>query len=94
MEVVWTPEAESDRDEIWAYIAADDVRAAARIDHLFSVAAARLATHPEIGKPGRLPGTREVLPHRRYRLVYEIDQGTIWILALVHTARLWPPIRE
>ena len=94
MNVLWTPEAEQDRDDIWEYIATDSPRAAARIDRLFSEAAARIASHPEIGKPGRIAGTREFLPHRSYRLVYEIDQDTIWILALVHTARLWPPVRD
>jgi hypothetical protein len=28
-----------------------------------------------------------------YRLVYEINDETAWILALVHTARQWPPVR-
>lgn len=94
MNVLWTPEAEQDRDDIWEYIATDSPRAAARIDRLFSEAAAHLASHPEIGKPGRIAGTREFLPHRSYRLVYEGDQDTVWILALVHTARLWPPVRD
>ena len=28
-----------------------------------------------------------------YRLVYEINDETAWILALVHTARQRPPVR-
>ncbi|MGE4220083.1 MAG: type II toxin-antitoxin system RelE/ParE family toxin [Alphaproteobacteria bacterium] len=93
MIVVWTPEAEQDRSDIWDYIAADNPGAAARMDALFSDAAARLATHPMLGRAGRIPGTREVLPHESYRLVYEIDGQTLWVLALVHTARQWPPVR-
>lgn len=30
------------------------------------------------------------LSHAAYRLVYEIDGATVWVLALVHTARQWP----
>jgi len=41
--VFWTPEAERDRADIWDYIAADNPGAAARMDVLFSTAAARLA---------------------------------------------------
>ncbi|WP_246094051.1 MULTISPECIES: type II toxin-antitoxin system RelE/ParE family toxin [Mesorhizobium] len=41
MRVVWTPEAEQDRADIWDYIAADSPSAAARMDQLFSDAAAR-----------------------------------------------------
>ena len=64
------------------------------MDALFSDAATRLADHPKLGKPGKIPGTRELIPHESYRLVYEIDGETVWLLALVHTARQWPPVRE
>lgn len=93
MIVVWTPEAERDRADIWDYIAAGDPGAAIRMDELFSDTATRLATYPNLGKMGEVPGTREFLPHESYRLVYEIDRETVWVLALVHTARQWPPIR-
>ncbi len=93
MSVIWTPEAEQDRTDIWDTIAADNPLAAARMDALFSEAAARLIDHPRLGKPGKIPGTRELIPHDSYRLVYEIDRETVWVLALVHTARLWPPVR-
>lgn len=92
MRVVWTPEAEQDRVDIWHYIAEDKPGAAARVDSLFSDAASSLATLPTLGKPGKIPGTRELLPHLHYRLVYEISRDTVWILALVHTARQWPDI--
>lgn len=93
MTVVWTPEAEQDRADIWDYIAADNPGAAVRMDELFSDAAARLAEHPKIGRMGRISGTRELVPHESYRLVYEIDGDTVWVLALVHTARQWPPVK-
>ncbi|MFT0533547.1 type II toxin-antitoxin system RelE/ParE family toxin [Castellaniella hirudinis] len=92
MIVIWTPEAERDRVDIWDYIAADNPSAAIRMDELFSDAAARLAAHPKMGKAGQIAGTRELIPHESYRLVYEIDRGAVWVLALVHTARQWPPI--
>jgi toxin ParE1/3/4 len=93
MKVVWTPEAQQDRVDVWEYIAADNPYAAARMDELFSDAAARLAQHPLLGRPGKITGTRELIPHESYRLVYEIDGETVWILTLVHTARQWPPGR-
>ena len=94
MRVIWTPEAQQDRADIWDYIADENPRAAIRMDRFFGNAAARLTTHPKRGRPGNIPGTRELIPHKNYRLVYEIDQETVWILALVHAARLWPPVRE
>lgn len=69
MRVIWTPEAEQDRADVWDYIATDNPHAAARMDELFSDAAARLAEHPKLGTPGKIPGTRELIPHDSYRLV-------------------------
>ncbi|MHB1641994.1 MAG: type II toxin-antitoxin system RelE/ParE family toxin [Acidithiobacillus sp.] len=91
MKIIWTPEAQQDRADVWEYIAADNPRAAARMDELFSNAAARLTDHPNLGMPGRIVGTRELIPHENYRMVYEIDGETVWMLALVHAARQWPP---
>jgi toxin ParE1/3/4 len=92
--VFWTPEALQDRRDIWDYIASDNPIAAARMDTLFSDAAARLKDHPQLGRTGTVPGTRELIPHESYRLVYEVDGDAVWILALVHTARLWPLVRN
>lgn len=94
MIVVWSAEAQQDRAAIWDYIAADNPVAAVEMDSLFSNAAARLETHPKIGRAGAIAGTLELVPHANYRLVYEIDGDRVWVLALVHTARLWPPIIE
>lgn len=92
MKVRWTPEAEEDRAQIFEYIAADSPPAAIKMDELFSKTAARLAIHPQYGRAGRIPGTREAVVHKSYCLVYEIEQDTVWVLALVHTARQWPPV--
>lgn len=91
MRVVWAPEAVADRVAIWDYLEERNPQAAVRMDQLFSAAADRLADFPEQGRPGLIPGTRELLPHESYRLVYELESDTAWILALVHTSRLWPP---
>jgi len=92
--VVWTLEAEQDRDEIWEYISADNPTAAVRMDQLFSDSATQLADFPESGRPGKVPGTRKLIPHANYRLVYSIEHDTVWMLALVHVARMWPPLRD
>lgn len=92
MKVRWTPEAEQDRSDVWDCIAGDNPLAAVRMDELFSDAAAKLADFPHIGRTGKIPGTRELIPHESYRLVYEVEGETLWILAVVHTARQWPPL--
>jgi len=94
VKVLWTPQALQDRADVWDYIAADNPPAAARMDELFSYAVARLADHPKLGRPGKIQGTRELVTHESYRLVYEINGEIVWVLALVHTAREWPLIRD
>jgi toxin ParE1/3/4 len=94
MSVIWTPEAQQDRADVWDHIAADNPRAAARMDALFSDAADSLTEHPNLGHPGKIAGTRELIPHESYRLVYEIERETVWVLVLIHTARQWPPVGD
>lgn len=57
----------------------------------FGDAAAMLAAHPQAGKRGKIRGTRELLPHPSYRMVYQIHLGAVWVLGLLHTSRQWPP---
>ncbi len=92
MRVIWAPEAEQDRVDIWDFIVQHNPCAAIRMDQLFSDAAASLVEFPLQGQGGKTPGTRELIPHENYRLVYEIEGQTVWILALVHVARQWPPV--
>jgi plasmid stabilization system protein ParE len=47
-----------------------------------------------MGKSGALQGTRELLPHPSYRMVYAVGVDEIAILAIVHTSRQWPPIDD
>lgn len=92
MRIVWTPEAEQDRETIWQYLYDRDPAAALRIDGLFSGAVARLHDFPMLGHEGEIAGTRELTPHQSYRLVYEIVEDTVWILVLIHARRQWPPL--
>ncbi|WP_422135354.1 type II toxin-antitoxin system RelE/ParE family toxin [Endozoicomonas sp. ALD040] len=89
MRVIWTPEASQDRMDIWDYLVAKNSQAAIDMDERFSEAAEILGTHPMSGHRGKISGTRELIPHEHYRLVYEIAADTVWVLALVHTSRLW-----
>lgn len=94
MNIIWSLDAEQDRADVWDHIAADNPGAAARMDGLFSEAAGMLADHPMMGRRGRIRGTRELVVHSNYLLVYQIQESDVWILALVHAARRWPPLRN
>jgi toxin ParE1/3/4 len=94
MKVFWSAAAEQDRADIVDGIGLDNPLAAIRMDELFAAAASRLLQHPLLGHAGIVAGTREFIPHENYRLVYEVDRDVVWILALVHTARAWPAVRD
>jgi addiction module RelE/StbE family toxin len=67
----WTPEALQDRDVIYDYIEADNPVAALALDELLAEKAARLIDHPGQGRIGRVAGTRELVAHQNYILVYQ-----------------------
>ena len=90
MKLVWTRLAQADRRAIREYIATDDQRAALSMDELFTQKAARLAQLPEMGKPGRVDGTRELVAHRSYILIYAVKDDHVQVLRIMHTARQWP----
>ncbi|WP_085582127.1 MULTISPECIES: type II toxin-antitoxin system RelE/ParE family toxin [unclassified Pseudomonas] len=90
MKIIWTPTAAQDRAQIWDYLYEANPKAAADMDTRFSEAVSRLSRNPNIGPVGIIAGTREIIPHPSYRLVYQIEQEAVWILALIHTARRWP----
>lgn len=94
MRVRWSRHARNDRAEIFDYLAERDPAAAVAMDEAFSTAASRLECYPLSGHCGAVAGTRETKPHRKYRLIFEQVGDTIWILALIHVARQWPPPGE
>ncbi|MDE1149183.1 MAG: type II toxin-antitoxin system RelE/ParE family toxin [Azospirillaceae bacterium] len=91
MKLVWTRPARIDRKEIYEYIAQENVIAAQNLDETFAKKAASLPNHPDMGRPGRIVGTRELVVHRNYVLIYAVTGDTVGILRLLHTARQWPP---
>jgi toxin ParE1/3/4 len=90
MKIIWTPAAAQDRADIWDYLHAVNPIAALDMDKRFNDAISRISRFPESGPVGIISGTRELIPHQSYRLVYQLESDAAWILALVHTSRQWP----
>jgi len=90
VKIAWTPEARADRGEIYSRIEDDDPNAALYMDELFEKRSADLVIHPLIGRAGRVSGTRELIVHPNYILIYDIAGDTIRILRLLHAAQQWP----
>lgn len=91
MKIIWTPEAAQDRADIWNYLHSLNPIAALDMHNRFKDAISRISRFPESGPAGIISGTRELIPHQSYRLVYQLESDAAWILALVHTSRQWTP---
>jgi toxin ParE1/3/4 len=73
------------------YVEQDDPAAAQRVAlHIVQSVETLLPNNPEMGRPGRVPGTRELVIIAPYRLV----GATIQILRIFHGARRWPETFE
>ena len=90
MRIVWSPQSIEDRKQIFAFIGEHDPDAAEAVDTLLETQAQRLLLYPETGRPGRVPGTRELVVHRHYVLVYVHRHGAIGISTVLHTSRRYP----
>jgi addiction module RelE/StbE family toxin len=92
--LVWTRTASTDRKEISEYIAQADPVAALTLDELISEKASGLVDHPGLGRPGRVTGTRELVVHQSYILIYDTSADLVRLLRVLHAARQWPPARH
>jgi len=89
----WTRLADRDLDEIAEYIEADNPAAAVRVVlEIINQVETLLQEHPAIGRPGRVPGTRElVIRGLPYIVPYRVRDNELELLRILHTARRWPP---
>lgn len=94
MELLWTPEAVKDREDIDEYIEEDNPLTALDLDNLIAEKTAVLQDFPRMGRPGRIAGTFELVVHSSYMVVYEVVEMQVRILNVVHTTRQWPPLED
>jgi plasmid stabilization system protein ParE len=91
MRVRWLRKALANLDAEAAYIATEDPAAARLVVARVLTAVDRLTEQPALGRPGRVPGTRElVVPKTRYIVPYRVRRETVEILRVFHASRRLP----
>ena len=91
MRVRWLRAALGNLDQIGAFIARDDPAAAVRAIERIRLHVNRLAEQPQLGRPGRVPGTRElVIAGTPYVVPYRVRENAVEILRVLHGAQRWP----
>jgi toxin ParE1/3/4 len=92
VKVVWTRRASRHLRAAYDYWASESSSNAAdaMLERIFS-AVDLLQRFPATGRPGRIPGTRElVIIPTPFLVAYRVRRDRIEILALLHGARKWP----
>ena len=90
MTVVWSTRAIGHLADLRAYIARENPDAAVRTAATL-LAVDRLAALPNIGRPGRVSGTGELLvPGAPYVVPYRVRGERLEIIAVFHGRQRWP----
>lgn len=91
MQIKWLNRALQNLDDEAAYIAEDNPQAAnAFVEHILA-SVAQLASYPNIGRAGRVFGTRElIITHYPYIIPYRVKGDVVQLLRVFHTSRKWP----
>lgn len=88
--VVWRAEARANLAEIIRFIANESPQAARRVRQLIESAILPAAQHPYLYRPGRVPGTREIIAHPNYVLVYRVTATHVEVAAVLHSRQQYP----
>jgi toxin ParE1/3/4 len=87
----WAAPALADLHAAGDYIVQENPTAAERMASRVQEAVELLQEHPNLGRPGRLTGTKElVVSGTPFIAVYRVRKGDVQILRLLHHALRWP----
>jgi toxin ParE1/3/4 len=91
MRILWTDQASEQLASAYDYVLAENPSAAEKQLEIVLRAVEQLANFPEMGRLGRVDGTRElVIQGTPYIVAYRLRGATVRVLALLHGARRWP----
>ena len=85
----WSQQARADLLEIVRYISERDPDAARRLRDGIVNAVATTSDHPCLYKPGRIAGTRELIAHPNYIVVYKVGER-VDVLGVLHSRQRYP----
>ena len=86
----WRLAARADLLAIVDYISDDNPDAAQRLKDDIEAKVMRVRARPRLFRPGRVPGTREMVVRPNYIVVYAFDAQKVYVLRVLHVAQQWP----
>ncbi|OLU25163.1 type II toxin-antitoxin system RelE/ParE family toxin [Pseudomonas sp. PA27(2017)] len=88
--IVWRATARDDLLQIIRYIANEDSKAARQLKERLESVVLPLAEHPYLYRFGRVPGTRELIAHPNYILVYRVAADAVEVVNVLHARQQYP----
>jgi toxin ParE1/3/4 len=88
--VQWLAKASSNLATIIDYISERNDTAAEELQDEIERAASQLPQHPYLYRPGRVAGTREIVVHPNYVVVYRVKPTVIEIINVLHSRQQYP----
>lgn len=86
----WSASARDDLAAIISFIARDNPAAAREMRARIEASVLPLAEHPYLFRAGRVLGTRELVAHPNYLVVYRVAADAVEITAVVHARQEYP----
>lgn len=87
----WKQQALDDRALILEFIASDNPIAAIDLDDEIENQAEKVLHGRGASRLGRVKGTREIVAHPNYVIVYQNIGELMQVLRVLHAAMQWPP---
>ncbi len=88
--IKWTDEAKRDLYALIAFIAEENPYAAESLLQQLQESILPVAEHTYMFRAGRVPGTREIVAHPNYILIYKVLNDAILVLGVLHSRREYP----
>lgn len=88
--LTWRRSVSDQLDGILGYIAENDEQAGDRLEQRITEILDTAIVVPFMGRPGRLAGTRELIVHANYIVVYRVTDTAINILRVLHARKQYP----
>ncbi|EFW77227.1 MULTISPECIES: type II toxin-antitoxin system RelE/ParE family toxin [Pseudomonas syringae group] len=92
MQIIWRQRARMSLAKIIRYISNEDPKAAQAILERLQSAILPVADHPYLYRPGRVAGTRELVAHPNYVLVYRVTLERIEVVNVIHARQEYPSL--
>jgi toxin ParE1/3/4 len=91
MKIRWTTIAANDLKAVYEYVREESVVHADKLVTRIFSGIEMLERYPQLGREGRLEGTRELaIASTPFIVFYRIRRNQIEILGVLHAARKWP----